>query len=167
MSRQKQIGTAGETAVARAARTRGFPGADRRALAGRDDKGDVLLGPGVIAEVKSGKVAATASSGQIEAWLVETEQERVNAGAEFAVLVTKRAGVGAANAHMWWAFLRLGDLARLCGWPHRADEMPVDEPVRMTFTSVLAALRANGYGTPTSAGEAPHPVGAGRPHPGR
>jgi hypothetical protein len=54
-NRSKNIGTAAETAVVKAARAYGFPGAERRALHGSTDLGDILLCPGVIVEVKAGK----------------------------------------------------------------------------------------------------------------
>lgn len=91
-NRPKAIGTRGETAVTRYAREHGFPLADRRPLKGTLDEGDVLLTVGLIAEVKSGKSAQNASLGQIRKWLAETERERVNAGAEHAILVVQRRG---------------------------------------------------------------------------
>ena len=146
MSKQKQIGTAAETAVTRYARTAGFPLAERRALAGGADLGDILLAPGAIVEVKAGKAAEQASDQKIAAWLDETERERRNANADIAILVTKRHGVGHTNAGRWWAHWRLADLARLRGYP---TTLTVDDaPVRMTLDSALAQLRAGGYGTP-------------------
>jgi hypothetical protein len=150
-NRPKNIGTSAETAVVRAARRLGFPHAERVVLHGTLDQGDVRLTPGltagVIVEVKGGNAARDASDAQVWAWLVETERERVNARADVALLVTQRRGVGAPNAERWWAHLRMGDLARLRDYPagiHVAD----DAPVRMTFASALAQLRAAGYGHP-------------------
>lgn len=84
----KQKGTAFETAVTRLAREFGFPNAERRALAGNLDKGDILLCPGVIVECKA---YATFSDAQVMLWLGETERERQNAGADHGFLVVKRA----------------------------------------------------------------------------
>ena len=147
MSRQKQIGTAAESAVVRYARHAGFDLAERRALAGATDLGDILLAPGAIIEVKAGKAAERASDARILHWLVETERERVNAGADVAVLVTKRAGVGHVNAGRWWAHFHLANLARLRGYP---TTVPIADQavVRMTLASALTQLRAAGYGTP-------------------
>ena len=100
-NRPKAIGTRGETAVTRYAREHGFPLADRRPLKGTLDEGDVLLTVGLIAEVKSGKSAQNASLGQIRKWLAETERERVNAGAEHAILVVQRRGHGAERVGEW------------------------------------------------------------------
>lgn len=153
-NRPKQIGTATETAVVRAARRLGFPHAERVVLHGSTDQGDVRLTPGltagVIVEVKGGNRARDASDAQVWAWLLETERERVNARADVALLVTQRRGVGAPNADRWWAHFRMGDLARLREYPvgfNLAD----DAPVRMTLASALAQLRAAGYGHPLEA----------------
>jgi len=100
--RPKDIGTAGESAVVTFLRANGFGGAERRALRGTLDCGDITgLGPGVVVEVKSGHAAETASDGLINAWLAETETERKNAEADIGVLVVKRKGKGSAES--WWA----------------------------------------------------------------
>jgi hypothetical protein len=148
VNRPKNIGTAAETAVVRAARPRGFPNADRLTLTGANDRGDVGLCPGVIIEVKGGDAARNASDGMIEGWLVETERERVNAHADVAFLVTQRAGVGPANAHRWWAWWRLGwidPLRYVVSRPHDRDIV-----VRMQLSDALLLLRATGYGDPFS-----------------
>jgi len=145
-TRSKDIGTRAETAVVRAARTRGFPGADRLTLTGAHDRGDVGLCPGVIVEVKGGEAARAASDAQIERWLGETNIEAMHAGADVAFLVVQRRGVGAANAHRWWAWWRLGWLDAL-----RADEIPDDIdpiPVRMLLGDALQLLREAGWGEP-------------------
>lgn len=127
VNRPKQIGTAAETAVLKAARSLGFPSADRHVLKGRADEGDIwLLSTGgtlqVVIEVKGGQAAERASDAQILAWLDETDAEVLNApktipgslGATttwvIGLLVTKRKGIGAANAHRWWAHMRLSTL---------------------------------------------------------
>ena len=97
----KAKGTAAETAVVRYARAHGFPLADRLTLSGRYDRGDVLLCPGAILEVKAGKAAQNASYGQILAWLDETERERVNAHADTAGLVVQRRGYGLGRVECW------------------------------------------------------------------
>lgn len=144
MNRPKAIGTAAETAVVRAARRLGFPGADRLALTGAMDRGDVGLCPGVIVEVKGGEAARSASDLDINRWLDETERERHNAGADIAFLVVQRRGVGAPNAHRWWAWWRLGWL------PGPALGNPATDrtPVRMQLGDALVLLRAAGYGDP-------------------
>ena len=149
-NRPKNIGTAAETAVVRAARAHGFGLADRLTLTGALDRGDIGLCPGVVVEVKGGQAAKTASDGQIEKWLAETERERVNAGADVAILVTARAGIGAPNAHRWWAHWRLSNLVWLQERHVYIPPALVDAPVRLTLAHSLTLLRHAGYGdTPT------------------
>lgn len=95
MSRSKQKGTAAETAVVNALQRLGWPHAERRALAGNLDKGDISGVPGVCFEVKDAK------TWQASAWLQEALDERVNAKADHGILVIKLPGVGHANAEKW------------------------------------------------------------------
>lgn len=143
VNRSKNIGTRSETAVVRAARAHGFPHAERRALRGRTDVGDVLLCPGVVAEVKGGQMARNASEADVERWLDETERERINAGAELAFLVVQRRGYGPERAGHWHAYWRHGWWARLIGYAGPVDPATV---IRTSLASSLAALRANGWG---------------------
>jgi len=145
VNKSKNIGTKSETAVTRAAQSRGFPMAERRALRGRNDVGDILLCPGVVLEVKGGDMARKASDALVSKWLVETERERVNAGAEHAFLVVQRAGVGPRNAHQWHAYWTAGGWARLLG--HEAPGALAGATIRTSLESSLAALRANGWGS--------------------
>ena len=100
MNPSKDKGTRAETAVVRYCRGF-FPAAERRALHGREDVGDILLCPGVIIEVKAGKSAQTASLRKIQAWLGETQREGANAGAEIGLLVTQRQGLGLTRVADW------------------------------------------------------------------
>lgn len=150
MTRPRDIGTRAETAVVRALRRHGFPHAERRALRGSTDAGDITGTPGICWEVKGGQAARTASDGQILAWLVELEAERLNAHADIGVLVVQRAGIGAPNAHRWWAILFLRDVARLTGatLPDRLELYPV----RMLLADAAELLCNAGYGSaPTTA----------------
>ena len=82
VNRSKIKGTRGESELV--GYLRGFwPNAERRALAGGKDKGDVINTP-VVWEMKN------ARRFQLSAWMDETEQERVNAGVDIGVLVIKR-----------------------------------------------------------------------------
>ena len=147
MNRSKAIGTAAETAVVRASRARGFPWADRVALHGRSDVGDIYLCPGVIVEVKGGDWARKASDTLIDDWLSETERERINAGAAVGFLVVQRAAVGYANAHRWSAWWRMRNLMELV--PHAGIPPQLQEtPVRLTLETSLLLIRSGGYGTP-------------------
>lgn len=86
MSKQKQKGTAAETAVVRWLRDNGFPYAERRALTGSADQGDVTgCGP-VVIEVKNHKTLDLAG------WVRELEVEMGNAKVDFGTVVAKKRG---------------------------------------------------------------------------
>ena len=161
MNKPKQIGTAAETAVVRYVQTAGFPGAERLALHGNLDEGDATLCPGIGAEVKAGKAAETASDAQINAWLAEAEQERVNRRADVMLLVLKRKGKGPANAGLWWCHLpgwAYVFLAHEPRWPGsanaHADRYPELPAVRITLAEACQLLRRAGYGDPLNESEA-------------
>lgn len=152
MNRPKKIGTAAETAVVRALRTLGFPHAERAALAGTNDRGDITGTPGICWEVKGGDAARTASDLLINTWVAETERERVNASADIGVLVVQRKGIGAANAHRWWAILPASWLARLMLGDYQVLCASDDHfPVRMLLADACTLLRGAGYGQPLPA----------------
>ncbi len=135
-TRPKDIGTRAETAVVRVLASSGFPHAERRALAGAYDLGDITGTPGIAWEVKGGKAAKTASDGQVDAWLRETETERVNARADVGILVMQRAGYGPERAGRWWAII----------WLHQINAHAPDMAVRVHLDDAIRFLRANGYG---------------------
>jgi hypothetical protein len=137
MNPSKAKGTAAESAVVRVARANGFPLAERRALAGSADVGDILLCPGVIIEVKAGKAAKTASLAQIGKWLAETETERRNADAEVGLLVTQRQGIGVDRAGLWEAWVH-ADMIFDDGWDNTV--------LMLTLTDALLHLRKMGWG---------------------
>lgn len=143
VNKAKNKGTAGESAVVKALRANGFEGAERRALAGSADLGDILVAPGVIAEVKTGHHAKDASHEQIMRWLDETERERRNAKAALAFLVIQRTGFGLDRANMWstW-FYDLGDIVDIYTQPNK------NVPVCMTLENATRVMRIAGWGTP-------------------
>jgi hypothetical protein len=149
--RPKDIGTATETAVVNYLREHGWPHAERRALAGTHDLGDIIGTPGICWEIKGGKAAETAGDGQVAGWLAETERERWNAQADFGVLVMKRKACGTASVGRWWAVMQASDLAvvvRLgAGFGPSACSV-VATPVRLHLADAVTLLRAAGYGTP-------------------
>jgi len=101
MNKSKQVGTAAETHVVSYLQANGFPHADRRALKGSLDVGDILVCPGLIVEVKAGAAAENASDGQLRLWCAETAREKVNARAVTAFLVVKRSGHGVGKIGGW------------------------------------------------------------------
>lgn len=148
-NRPKAIGTATESAVVAYLRTDGFPHAERRALAGFTDLGDITGTPLVVWEVKGGHAAETASDAQIRAWLQETERERANARADIGILITKRKAIGAQRAGHWWAHMTLGTVLDLSGKPtSEIDPDIMHVPVRLLLVDAVHLLRAAGYGDP-------------------
>ncbi len=146
-NKPKDIGTRGETAVVRYLRANGFAQAERRALRGGKDCGDITgIGPLVI-EVKAGDAGKRASYPTIGKWLGETEVERKNADADYGLLVTKRDAVGPLNAGHWWAWLHLRAVLELTGClgPRVHDNLP-NPVVRMTLADAVHLLRHAGYG---------------------
>ena len=107
MSRAKTKGTAAESALVRFLSGQGFPNAERRALTGQFDQGDVTGTPCLAWEVKNHKTY------HFPAWLKETETERINAKADFGILVVKPNGVGLTNAGQWWAVMSVADIVNL------------------------------------------------------
>lgn len=147
----KQRGTAAETAVVRAAQTRGFPHSDRLTLSGARDRGDVRfttgLTAGVVAEVKGGNMARTASDALVEKWLDEAELAKKHTGAAVSFLVVQRGGHGLPNAHRWHTYWRRAWVAELTGEVIRPSILGL-LPVRMSLEHALLFLREHGYGEP-------------------
>jgi hypothetical protein len=75
VSRERQRGTAWESEIVRYLQAEGFPYAERRALSGARDKGDLTGLPGVVVEAKN------ESRTDLSGWLNEAHTERDNAGA--------------------------------------------------------------------------------------
>lgn len=121
MSRSKQKGTLAETAVAQYLQST-WSTVERRALSGLNDKGDIAGIPNIVVEVKNQKTY------KIKEWLKETETERINAQADFGILVIKPNGVGVSKMDDWWSVLPLVDIVKLLvkagyaeGLPPRSD----------------------------------------------
>jgi hypothetical protein len=106
MSKSKQKGTLAETAVVEFFKTF-FPKVERRVLYGKNDKGDVAGVPHFAVEVKNQKTY------KISEWLEETEQERINAGEPYGVLIVKPNRVGVGSVGRWWGILPLDQIASI------------------------------------------------------
>jgi len=106
MSAARRKGTAFETAVVAYLRASGFRQAERRALGGVNDRGDIAGLPGVVIECKAAKRLELAQ------WADETEAERHNDDADYGVLVVKRRQRSTGNAY---AILPLSQLVALLG----------------------------------------------------
>lgn len=107
MSAAKRKGTAAETEVVNALHRAGFIHAERRALAGALDKGDILGVPYWVFEVK----AHDNYGGKLPQWLAELDQEIVNAKATHGVVWHKRRGKG--RAEDWFVTMSGGQFIRL------------------------------------------------------
>lgn len=84
MSKERAKGTAWETAIVGYLRACGVTGAERRALAGNSDRGDIAGLP-VVIEAKN------AAAIRVD-WIDEANRERDNAGADLGVAWVKRRG---------------------------------------------------------------------------
>jgi hypothetical protein len=146
-NKPKAIGTAAETAVVRYLQANGFPHAERRALRGELDAGDVTGCPGICIEVKGGGAARSASDGDVTAWMEEVRAEALNADAQIGFLVMQRRAVGAKNAGRWWAVLTVDTIRRLVSYPH-PNATYYGQTVRMHLADAVHLLRAGGYGNP-------------------
>lgn len=99
----KNKGTRQETTIVRYLQANGFPNAHRQPLAGNRDIGDVWVAPWVILESKYRSEAYSAAD--VDRWLDECEQERVNASADSCWLVVNRPGK--ASPEHWRMYKRL------------------------------------------------------------
>ena len=151
--RPKDIGTAAETAVVRWLQANGWPHAERRALRGNQDAGDITGTPCICWEVKAGQAAIGASDGQINAWLIETANQRVAARADYGILIQRRKGKSSAGD--WWAWLRLGALVTLADialsadprvHQYKADNTTGQAAARLRLADLATILHRAGYG---------------------
>ncbi|MFF3363566.1 hypothetical protein [Streptomyces misionensis] len=99
-TKSKQKGTTAEREVVRYLQ-QWWPTAERRALSGNKDKGDVAGIPGVVVEVKA------AQTQLLTKWQKETAAEQANAGARLCMLVVKRPY---KPVPVWDAYLPIGQL---------------------------------------------------------
>lgn len=94
MNASKRAGTAFESAVVGYLQEHGFPYAERRALRGTKDCGDIAGVPGVVIECKATRSIDLATA------MNEAEAERCNAEAELGVAVIKRRHRATAGAYV-------------------------------------------------------------------
>lgn len=102
-TKSKAKGTAAEREVVRYLQN-WWPAAERRALSGAKDKGDVAGIAGLVVEVKA------AAQQRITEWQRETETEMQNADASACMLVVKRPYKPVAQ---WDAYLQRSPLDNL------------------------------------------------------
>lgn len=126
MSRQKQKGTAFETACARWLSDALGEHVERRALHGSRDMGDLFgihaHGWGGVAECKDHRAVTPAL---VAEWRRQTQDERDNADADFGLLIVHVPGAGAKGFGRNRVDVTQRDLARISGLgdpPPWADE---------------------------------------------
>ncbi len=95
MSKQKQKGTAAETAVVKWLVEQGRLYVERRTLNGSTDRGDISGLPGVVVEVKNHKTM------KLSEWLKELEVEMKNDKADTGVIIHKKSGT--TDVGKWYA----------------------------------------------------------------
>lgn len=107
VNKPKQAGTAAESAVAAFLVTQGWPYAERRSLAGALDKGDITGTPGLCWEVKATSCAHEKVG--YSGFLKECETERINATADYGIVVVKLKGYGNRRVGDWVTVMYAGD----------------------------------------------------------
>lgn len=132
MSKARTKGTTAERDVVAYLRKAGWPDAERRALAGNKDKGDVAGIPGVCIEIKAQERPMLAK------WARELQVEMANAGAGFGLLVVKRAYKPVAR---WDAYMTPEQLLGLT-MPLGPGE---DRWVSMDLRLAVGLMKAAGY----------------------
>lgn len=137
MSRSKDKGTNWETTIVRFLRDNGVPHAERRALGGTLDRGDIAGIPGVVFEAKN------ASRITLSEWLAEAEAERANDHATYGIVWAKRTGkTSPADGYVIMTGAALVQLLTEAGYIAPPAGLP--EPLRMqvhTDGSLIEALR--------------------------
>lgn len=121
MSASKARGTRWESAIVDYLRANGVPHAERRALGGASDRGDIAGIPGVVVEAKNAKATALA------AWIDEAETERRNDLADLAVVWHHRRGKGSpADAYVTMTGATLVLLLAAAGYITRPEVLDAE-----------------------------------------
>ena len=111
MNRSKIKGTSAETAVVNYMRGEGFPHAERRALAGNSDRGDLAGVPGLVVEIKN------CAKTELAAWVDEARIEQANDRADLGVVWHKRRGKGSpADWFVTMSGAQFADILRQLGY---------------------------------------------------
>lgn len=105
MSKSKDKGTRAESRVVKYLLDNGIK-AKRKALAGKDDKGDIEAYydswlSEITLEVKTGKMTQCYSRTQLGEWMRQAWQEGINSGTG-GYLVIVRYGRKISDAEVWW-----------------------------------------------------------------
>lgn len=107
----KRKGTSAETAVVTYLQKRGWRHAERRALAGNQDRGDIAGIAGVMLEVKN------CNRHDLAGWTAEAKAEQANAGATVGAVVAKKRGTtDPGDFYAVLPFRQLCDLLAAAGY---------------------------------------------------
>lgn len=123
VNRSKTKGTAAETAVVGYLRVSGWPYAERRALNGNSDRGDIAGIVGATVEVKN------CARIELGAWVDEAETERLNDRSDHAAVWHKRRGKG--NPADWFVTMTGAQYVQLlhaAGYGQSTNGLPHDDP---------------------------------------
>lgn len=99
VNKSKAKGTAAESATVSFLQANGFPYAERLALQGGKDRGDITGIPGICIEVKNESEYTFAS------WMNECVVETENSKADFGMVVAKPRLVGTTRTGQWYAIM--------------------------------------------------------------
>lgn len=111
----KRKGSAFERDVVDYLKVNGFPWAERRALEGVNDRGDVAGIPGVVLEVKACKQIDLAG------FMGEAEREAANAGVSIFAVIAKRRMKPTSEAYAVMPLRLLVELLRDAEWAPHVD----------------------------------------------
>ncbi|MGV9850409.1 hypothetical protein ACWDWU_16810 [Streptomyces sp. NPDC003442] len=133
-TKSKARGTETERKVVKYLQEEGFTRAERRALSGNKDRGDVTGIEGVVIEVKGDR------ANRIAKWKAETltEAENASVGYYFLVVRVDYKPVDQWEAHVPWNLLGSNDL-------EFGGELEDWQWVRMDLRLAVQLLRAQGY----------------------
>lgn len=147
-----------ERAVARYLQTHGWPHAERAIRTAYTsnghtipDPGDITGTPGLVWQVKDH------AHEKITDWLIETEQQRADASADYGILIQRRRGK--ADPGHWWAWTTIRTLVQIHEDGGASYSEQCDAPVRLQLQHIVPLLWRAGYGSdpgPTP-GHQPHP----------
>lgn len=127
-----------------------WPNAERKADTGwrtkdrqSDDHGDIRGIPGLVFQLK---YVTGMTDKMIDEAMRDAEDQAVAAGADYGILVQRRAGK--SDPGRWWAWLRIGEL---CALTDRSVKVythtpSVYAPIRVELNPLVDLLGAAGYG---------------------
>ena len=118
MSASRRRGTAWESRIVGYLQDNGAPHAERRALNGAKDRGDVAGVPGLVCEAKAGKRM------ELAAWVDEAEIERANDNAAIGVVWHHRRGKASpADGYVTMTGATFVHLLRAAGYLSEATDV--------------------------------------------